>query len=102
VALALMSDGRIREEERDALRRCRAFARLGLDEQAFWRVVLDLCGELLALPPPAPIAVGAASGDDCGLVERMLGAVRDPGRRAEVLRVLQACVLADARAHRPI
>lgn len=53
VALALLADGRLADDELDALENNGALVRLGIARDTFFEVLADLCADLLQLPDGA-------------------------------------------------
>jgi uncharacterized tellurite resistance protein B-like protein len=81
LVLAIMADGRLGACEVQALDRREAYPRLGLDRERFYRVMREVCTDLLDHQ--------ARTGDsmfrlDSELAERWIDAVQDPALRQTV------------------
>ena len=90
VALALVSDGRLRSSELVVLQSRHAVAILGLSDDAWHEVVEELCTDLLAC---------AGRGTEClvspGLIEALLGDIDDPALQRLILRLCAEVAHAD-------
>lgn len=92
VALALISNGRIKAVETAALDAHRSHERLGLTRPQWHGVIHELCTDLLG-----PARCGDESCISNELLDRMLDEVDDDSKRRTVLRLSSAVVHADCQ-----
>lgn len=97
LAVTLLADGTLEARELESLARSNAWARLGMTEADFMRVVEDFCEDLLTHAP--------RSGDghfhlDPALMNRMLAEITDAWCRRELIRLMIEVIRADGRVAR--
>ena len=93
VALTLVSDGRLDAAELAALKKMRAYERIGLNEEEFMRVLHEFCEDLLN-GTYCDDRECRLTGDD---LVTLLDDLNDPVQQKTVLRLMLEVIRADGR-----
>lgn len=92
IALALLADGRLDDQELIELARRNAFARLGLSRDDFFQVLYDFCADVSTTPNRGDSYLLAP-----GTLENMFAEVTEAAERKALLNVIFDVIRSDGR-----
>lgn len=92
LALALLADGQLEDQELDELVRRRAFAKLGLSGEAFFQVLYDFCADLAATPKQSKSYLVTPQ-----LLNTLLAEVSEPAAQKALLLLIFDVIRSDGQ-----